>query len=1082
MFASTTQNPLSSEPVLGDGQKCPERNRAFACVHRCFEEQAARLPDALALVDGSVSITLRELDVRASQLAGLLHARGIGTGSKVAIAIPRSIDAVISVLACLKSGAAYVPIGTTYPERLISYILEDSDVDLILCRGALQLSSRAAIVRVDELEPDLTGQNGPSSDWPGDSLACVLYTSGSSGRPKGVRITHRGIVQRCEALWTLQPFASGEHAIQNTALTVVDSFWELWAPLCQGIPVLLLDDAASQDLPRFVSALQAHQVTRICLVPSLLRSLLTTEHDLERRLEHLRHWVVSGEPLAGDLVSLFYEQLPHATLFNQYGLTESSADVTSYDTRALVARSTESGPVPVGAPFPGVELFVLDDQLDRVPDGEDGELYLGGDCLADGYLNMPALTAERFLPNPFSSSGRRMLRTGDRARRLATGQFLVTGRGDRQVKVRGYRVELDGLESVITGHPAVGAAAVVCRSSGAGDMQLIAYVSSRTEVAPTPAELRAYCADHAPAYMIPHRFVVVGDMPRTPSGKIDRNALPALATETVSIADRPDLPALQDEVRRLWCQLLGAPDVGVDEEFFRAGGDSLLMMKMLGEVRNRLGRDISVKHFVARPTLEGLHELIRSAKRTETGPAASSFSRAIEAFLKDSSTRARGHRAPASLPQTSIWMHEQMAYDGNPYGITVSATLSGALDTSLLRSACQAVVHAEPALTTRFFMSAAGLEQCVTPDDRVRFEVLEGRNIPVEQKQQYIDNHIRRVASRRLNVSREAPVVIRVVALTENEFILIIQVHHMVCDGLSVKVLLKKLAGTYNALAKGTPPTSMPDYRFLAYCDWEHGMFSDDQARQRSKLTEGGASTVSRALRYWEDAVPELERSQPLPSDYPNRTDPSFEGGEVVVDIERGRVGNYLDQIRKRGVTPFHLFFAAYSKALFRTFKYERQAIGFTNSMRPAEFDDALGCYITTLPCLLRVSEFTTGPELLEQVSDSLWNAVESKHVPFEVVLDHLRAKGRATDFRGFQTVVSFDDWAIEHLELHGLDVQPQRVNSRWSKFPISLNIEVTRSRFMFLFEYRTNLYREATIGLLARTFLDELERFALCC
>jgi aryl carrier-like protein len=572
-------------------------------------------------------------------------------------------------------------------------------------------------------------------------------------------------------------------------------------------------------------------------------------------------------------------------------------------------------------------------------------------------------------------------------------------------------------------------------------------------------------------------------MPRTPSGKINRNALPALATGKVSIVDRPDLPALQDEVRRLWCQLLGAPDVGVDEEFFQAGGDSLLMMKMLGEIRNRLARDISVKHFVSKPTLEALCELIRSAESSAPGPAAAFSSRALEEFLNDSSTRARVQRVPTSLPQTSIWMHEQMAYDGNPYGITVSATLSGALDTNLLRSACQAIVQAEPALTTRFSMTAAGLEQCVTPDDRVRFEVLEGRNIPIEQKQQYIDNHIRRVASRRLNVSREAPVIIRVITLTEKESILIIQVHHMVCDGLSVKILLKKLAETYNALAKGDPPpTSMPDYRFLAYCDWEHGLFSDDQARHRSKLAEGGASTVSRALSYWEDAVPDLERSQALPSDYPNRTDPSFEGGEVVVEVERGRVGNHLNQIQKRGVTPFHLFFAAYSKALFRTFKYERQAIGFTNSMRPAELDDALGCYITTLPCLLHVSEFTTYPELLGQVWDSLWNAVESRHVPFEAVLNHLRAKGRATDFRGFQTVVSCDDWAIEHLQLHGLDVQPQRVNSRWSKFPISLNVEVARSKFIFLFEYRSHLYREATIGLLARTFLDELERFSPCC
>lgn len=1070
----------TGEPPCGNSRVTVPDTGAFACIHRYFEKQAALSPNASALMTESCSVTFHELDARANQLASWLNAQGIGPGSKVAIAIPRSVDAVVCVLACLKSGAAYVPIGAHYAKPLIDYILHDAGVDLALCQSPLTFEGPTKVAHVNTLgAAHLESQSRCGWDWPGNSLAWILYTSGSSGQPKAVRGTQRGIVQRCEALWTLQPFTAGEVAIQNTALTVVDSFWELWGPLCQGVPVLVLDEAINQDLPRLVRALQFHQVTRICLVPSLLRSLLTIIHDLERQLPHLRQWVVSGESLTHDLVCQFYKHLPHATLLNQYGLTETSADITSFDTRGMSSHPTDISPVPIGTPFPGIELFILDERLALVPEGEEGELYVSGACLVDGYLNRPELTAERFPLNPFSSVGARMLRTGDRARRLARGEFLVSGRADRQVKVRGYRVELDGLESLISRHSAVDSAAVTYQPNASGHSQLIAYICPVAAGKPTEADLSAFCAERAPSYMIPHRFIFVDDMPRTPSGKIDRKALPSLMACESSVADRPDLPPLQDAVRRIWCRLLAVSDVDPQAEFFRVGGDSLLMMRLLSEIRHEFHCEVSLEQFVREPTVGYLCELIRGAPKVM--PGADFCEMQIRESLPDSATRAKLQQVSASLSQTSIWMHEQIADDGNPYGIVVSAMLYGPLRIPILESACRYVMQVNPVLSTRIFRTAsAGLQQKIVLDGPLPFEVVDGRGVASEHKWRYVTEHIRSVSSRRLDVSRNAPFDVRVVATAEDETALIIQVHHLVCDGHSIKVLMRQISEIYNAEANGGPlPTRTPDYRFAAYCDWERRFFASGKSDNYGpEVSAPGADVISRALSYWERVLPDRELTQALPADY--AADPrseSFKGGEFRVEVARSSIDRYLSQVRWRGVTAFHLFFASYSMALFRTFSYGTQAIGFTAALRPRELEDALGCYVSVLPCLLGVSEHTTCADLLCQVRDSMWSALEWGRVPFEVVLNHLRAKGRAREFRGFQTSVSFDDSATDYLQLHALKTQSQRVHGGSSKFPLSLNVEVAGSGFILSFEYRTKLYRESSIQLLARTALEEVER-----
>lgn len=1078
----TAESPVHQAVV--DTLSTANITREFSSIHKYFEKQALRFPHATALITQDQSLTFGELDARASQLAAKLRQRSIGPGSIVAIFLPRSINAVVALLACFKSGAAQLPICMNYPISFIEFILDDAKPDLILTTGnEMAFKSSIDILRVDRLAFHACCDLPASPDWPGDASAWILYTSGSTGRPKAVKGLHRGIVQRCESLWALQPFSEDEVAIQNTALTVVDSHWEIWGPLSKGIPVVLLDDDINQDLPRLVKSLHKFKVTRICLVPSLLRSMLTTMGDLGRELPRLKQWIVSGEPLSSDLVRLFYQSFPNAILRNQYGLTETSADITSFDTRLLNSHSMKTEFVPIGFPFPGVDVHILDENLMPVVDGEEGELFIAGDCVVDGYLNNLDLSAKRFLTNPFRAAGGKLLSTGDLARRLESGNILVSGRADRQVKVRGYRVELDGLESLIASHLDVISVAAICTYGTKGNTVLIAYVQPRQEADITPETIRAFCADNLPKYMIPHKIVFLDDMPRTPSGKINRKALPEVINTAIEIVNRPDLCTTEDTIRRIWCLLLDLPDIGSSEPFFQIGGDSLMMMAMLSKVRKEFRREISLRLFVLEPTIQNIYCLLNYTEGVV--PQSMSFIDLdeIQTELSEERVSASLVKTPLSVAQSSIYLHEQVVVEGNPYGITISAMLSGALNLEALEAAVAYVVKTDPVLSIRIFMTADGPQQRIHEDSNIYFDVIRARRHMSDNiKEHYIKEQIIKVASMRINLEQSPPLYIRVLKIADEEAVLIIQVHHLICDGQSMRVFVQRLSEAYTINAAGKPwPAKRPDFRFLAYCQWESQFFnSDDLSYGPANAPTRSQVAVAAAIEHWNKALLDLEKAAALKTDIPEDIHAmSVSGREIVVETDKNTVNALMERISLSGVTPFHLFLASYSRALYQTLGYSAQVIGLVTGLRPEEYDDALGCYVTTLPCFINIRDDTTNNALLTKVSDTLWDTLSHGRIPFKIALDHMRAKGQARNFRGFQAVASFDDQAIRFLQLQGVRTEPCRIHSGFSNFPLEFKTEVTDKGFVFSFEYRTALYREKTINRLAQNFLHALFSFS---
>ncbi|MEP6769656.1 MAG: amino acid adenylation domain-containing protein, partial [Acidobacteriota bacterium] len=632
-IAEDPDRRLSQLPILTESERhriLVEWNDTAAeypgdsTIHGLFERQAERTPDAVAVRDGVHEIRFRDLNRRANRLAHFLRSRGVGPEVAVGVCMERTARTPEALMAVLKAGGAYVPLDPSYPAERLAFMLRDSDARVLLTQQSLAArfpAGQAEVVVLDSL-PDLRDE--PDTNPPGgaraESLAYVIYTSGSTGTPKGVEAIHRACVNRFAWMWTAYPFAPGEVCAQKTALSFVDSVWEIFGPLLQGIPLAVLSEEAARDPRLLVEELAKDRVTRIVLVPSLLRAVLDSGTDLARKLPRLRFWISSGEALPSDLATRFRRALPDAVLLNLYGSSEVCADVTFYDAR----REHADPVVPIGRPISNTQIYILDANRQPVPAGVAGEIYVGGHGLARGYRRRPELTAERFLPDPFRRApGARLFRTGDRGRFLADGRIEYLGRTDQQVKLRGRRIELGEIEASLAEHPAIRQAAVAMREDQPGEARLVAYVVPDSKAgAGGPAEWRGFLARRLPEFMVPSAFVILDALPLTPSGKIDRTALPA------PDALRPDLDTLfvaprgpvESRIAAIWGEILGIERVGVHENFFDLGGHSLLAVRLVASLEKEFGRQVALATVFRAPTVAELAGMFRerrkSARRT----------------------------------------------------------------------------------------------------------------------------------------------------------------------------------------------------------------------------------------------------------------------------------------------------------------------------------------------------------------------------------------------------------------------------------------------------------------------------------
>jgi len=583
------------------------------CIHQVFEAQAARTPDRVALIFEQEQLTYADLNRRVNQLAHWLRSRGVGPDVHVGIAMERSLGMLVGLYAILKAGGAYVPLEPSYPKERIADILQDADISIVLTQSHLRHVLPAHEVQVlcldgdwDALITDRSDAN-PDCQTTMGNLAYTIYTSGSTGKPKGVMNTHLGILNRLFWMQDVFGLTESDHVLHKTPFSFDVSVWELFWPLMYGATLVVARPEGHKDNDYLVKTVGDRQITLMHFVPSMLQLFLQAENV--KSCGSLRHVICSGEALTADLQRRFFAQLD-ARLHNLYGHTEAAVDVTSWECR----REDESNTVPIGRPVANTQIYILDRFMRPVPVGIPGELHIGGVQVARGYLNRPALTAKRFVPDPFCDDPHaRLYKTGDLARYRPDGSIEYLGRLDHQVKLQGFRIELGEIESLLSRHPAIRAAVVTVHGDTATDKRLVAYLVPEVGSPLSEPHVREYLRRRLPDHMVPAAFVGLEALALTPNGKIDRSNLPAPTGER-PLAEAYQAPCNEMEriIAGIWRDVLKVDKVGIEDNFFDLGGNSFFSILAAGRLREALGVDVPVTRLFQYPTVASLAQCLRS--------------------------------------------------------------------------------------------------------------------------------------------------------------------------------------------------------------------------------------------------------------------------------------------------------------------------------------------------------------------------------------------------------------------------------------------------------------------------------------
>ncbi|MEU7861585.1 amino acid adenylation domain-containing protein [Nonomuraea sp. NPDC049141] len=1072
-------------------------------LHGLFERQAAATPGATALTDGTRTVTYAELDTAAGALARRLRAAGIGAESLVAVALPRGTALVVTLLGVLKAGAAYVPLDPGHPAERLTAVLRESRAAAIVTDGdlAARLTTRPPLVIPPptlhaHLAPDAppaldpapargaspapAGASGvPRVDL--DAPAYAIFTSGSTGTPKGVVITHRGIVNR--VLWTVRRhgLTAADRVLQKTTIAFDAAGWEIFAPLAVGGTVVLASPGAERDPALMVADAATHGVTVLQAVPSML-GLLAEEPGLSG-CAALRLVFSAGEPLTADLCARLAARVP-AELYNTYGPTECSIDVTAWPYRPGVTTGghlSGKGTVPIGGPIDNTVIRVLDAESRLVPTGVPGELCVAGDGLARGYLHNPAQTAARFVPDPYGPPGGRVYRTGDLARWRADGAIDFLGRLDHQVKVRGVRVEPGEVEAVLAAHPDVTAAAVAAGADPHGDTRLIAYVLPASRADLSVDKLRLHLSERLPEPMVPDAVVVLDRFPYTPSGKLDRAALPA--PDAALFVPRggeyvaPRDPA-EEVIASVFADVLGLERVGVHDSFFAAGGNSMLAMRAVSRLRETFPVPVTLGALLDARTVAELARRLSAAQPEPPGPPgpvpaqppagiapAGAASTGPVETASDATVGfapgvvgVAGEHVPLSAAQRRMWLMYAMDPADTEYLAPIALRLRGTLDEAALLAAVESVRDRHAVLRTRYEAADGEPRQVVDPPAPLKpYRVdLSGRPDPERQAAELVE----RWAARPFDLAAEAPLRVALARIGTDDHVLLLLTHHIACDGRSLDVIARELGDAYNALRAGERPAPEPlPVQYTDYAIWENGPEAG-QARRR-RLARWRAELAD---------VPALD----LPLDRPRPPVRDSRGAVHAFRIPAGVARSVLGLGRERAATPFMTWLAAFQALLGRYTGRTSFLVGAPVAGRDLRaVENLVGCFVNTMLTRADLSGEPDFGTLVDRAREGVLAALDHRDVPLEDLVDALGVERDLSRVPLLDAMLAVEDTALTPYRLDGLAVGPFPVTRRAAMCDLTLTLGEGRDgEWTAEFEYAATLFEPGTVARLAEHFL----------
>ncbi|WP_437613917.1 amino acid adenylation domain-containing protein [Sorangium sp. So ce834] len=997
-----------------------------ACLHELFDAQAARSPDAVAVVSDDGELTYGELRRRADALARRLRALGVRPEVRVGLCVRRTLDMVVALWAIFKAGGVHVPLDPGYPRQRLAVILEDAAAHLLVTERALSglvPAGSSEVLLLDKIAAGAGDEAGALIDaGRPEQAAYLIYTSGSTGRPKAVVIEHRQAVAL--AWWARRAFSDEELAgvLASTSTCFDLSVFELIVPLCWGGKVVLADSAL--ELP----ALQhGREVTLLNTVPSAAAALLAASGIPAS----VRTVCLAGEPLRASLARDVLA-LPHVErLLNLYGPSET----TTYSTGATV--TAEARPT-IGRPIDHTQVYVLDARRQPVPVGVAGEIYIAGAGVARGYLGRDELTAERFVPCPLDEArGARMYRTGDRARWLASGELEYLGRLDHQVKIRGFRIEPAETEAALAAHPDVREALVLARDDGPSGRWLVAYVLARR---PIDAEaLRAFVAERLPEPFVPSAFVELDAWPLNANGKVDRKALPAPSRPgPAAPAQRAPATPTEQALAGVWSEVLGRDGIGTTDDFFALGGHSLLAVQVVARARRLFGVDLPLRAAFDAPTIAALAERVDRAKQDGRRAAPRPLCPAH-----------RGADAPLSHAQQRLWFVEELQPGTAVYNMPIGVLLRGPLDRAALERSLEQLVARHEVLRTRFEVRGGQPLQVVLPEARIELQHVDLSRVPRQDRDRAARRAAEEEARRPFDLASGPPIRAALIRLADEEHVLLVTAHHIACDGGSIPVLFRDLSAFYEAARAGRAPDLPPlPMQYADVAIWQ---------RAQADAWRG-------QLEYWKRALADLEPLE-LPTDRPRGGALSHRGDTVPVRLPAPLVEALRALGRREGATMFMLLLAGYVALLHRYTGRAGVAVGSpTGGRTQVEMEPLIGFFVNMLVLRVRVDDDPTFAELVRRVRQVTLEAQEHQDVPFEQVVDALQVKRDLGRTPLFQAAFAFQGAPERPRALGGLEASPFEVDTATAKFDLLLALEEGENDISGGIEFSAELFDRSTI------------------
>ncbi|MEU4996220.1 amino acid adenylation domain-containing protein [Streptomyces sp. NPDC021622] len=1031
-------------------------------VPALFEERVAGAPDAAAVLSAGdeVAFTYVELNARANRLARLLVERGVGPEQVVALALPRSPELVVAVLAVLKAGAAYLPIDTAYPVERIGFMLRDAGPSVVLADsasvGLLPQEGVTALVLngvgVEERLAGLSAADLSDADRVAplvpDHPAYVIYTSGSTGVPKGVVAHHAGLVNLALAQSEQWQIDTHSRVLQFASPSFDAAASEIFTALLSGGALVTADAEQLAPGAALAAVLRDASVSHCTLPPSALPLLEVADVPQSMTL------VVAGEACGPDAVERWSAG---RQMINAYGPSETTVCATMSEPL--------SGAVvpPIGHPIANVRVYVLNAGLAPVPPGVPGELYVAGAGVARGYLGRPGLTGQRFVADPYGPPGTRMYRTGDLARWNPDGTLQFLGRADDQVKLRGFRIELGEIEAALTAAPGVVGAVAVIREDRPGDHRLVGYVvpENNSHGVDTVA-IRTLLADRLPDYMVPAAVVTVTELPLTPNGKLDRKALPAPDYSSGNGPSRAPRDAREEILAGLFAEVLGleSSQVSVEDDFFTLGGHSLLAMRLIGRIRAVLGTDLAIRDLFTAPTIATL------ARTLDTGTDATSRPALLPATT-------RPQPIPLSFAQRRLWFLYRLEGPSPTYNVPVVLRLTGPLDADALQAALGDVVERHEALRTVFPDVDGQPHQHICPAAEARPD-LTVETIDEADLTTAIDQAVRHS----FDLATELPLRARLFSLGEDEHVLVLTIHHIAGDGWSMGPLARDLSTAYAARRDGHTPAWTPlPVQYADYTLWQRELLGDEGDPD---------SLLASQAAYWREALAGLPERLELPTDHPYPEQAGYEGASLPVHVDAELHQALTALARSTQTTVFMVLQAAIGVLLHRLGAGTDIPIGTPVAGRSEdELDDLVGFFVNTLVLRTDLTGDPTFTELLDRVRERNLNAYAHQDIPFESLVEAVNPTRSLAHHPLFQVTLAFNNTPPTSVNFPAVEAVREFADVQAARMDLTVNLaerhgdDGAPDGIAGVLTYRTDLFEPGTATALVERLLRVLRAVA---